>query len=557
MLLSEMRVRNYRTIGAEQTLRLPSGTTLVGPNNSGKTNLLKAVGLFFTGYDNSEGYRRAVDLTFGAGSQQTSLVATFAADGHATDPEILNLLDELHAIIGTTRDSDSFNVNLYFTGANNTAVYRVFGNAKVSDQTDRPNYSRKQKQLVELLLGQFRVHYVPSAKSIDNLYTDLLLPFLAEAAYRAIEPQLDAVEVELKAVATSLNGELSKVGLGSITSEFHLDTSAPSRTLAGFHLMVSDPGNTPLHEKGQGIQSTALFASFAWITQREKQAGFTPIWLIEEPESYLHPELTKAVHEMLNNLSTESLVIATTHSLAFVPVDVQRVQGVDLDKGRTIISTFARHSDATLRIRQSLGVQFADYYNLGRTNIFVEGPSDEDLIRWASEILDPAHTRFPLVHESLIQDFGGVKQLEGFLRATFDPIRRERAVVSVFDGDEAGVKSRQALQGFFGQKNVDFKPNEHFVSVRNGYAIEGLFPDLDIETLHETVGGWFDTYSVDSAGELEPFRVKDSRKADFIRALKILNEGEDDETWAYRWVPFLEAIEAALEKQLATLGLTP
>ncbi|HEY5231214.1 MAG TPA: AAA family ATPase, partial [Galbitalea sp.] len=155
MILTEMRVRNYRTVGPEQTLRLPSGTTLVGPNNSGKTNLLRAVQLFFTGYDNAAGYRRQTDLTFGVGSQRTSLVASFSADGHSRDSEILSLLDELHALVGTPRESDSFSVNLYFTGEHDTAVYRVFGNAKVRIEADRVAFSRKQKQLVEILLSTF------------------------------------------------------------------------------------------------------------------------------------------------------------------------------------------------------------------------------------------------------------------------------------------------------------------------------------------------------------------------------------------------------------------
>lgn len=98
-----------------------------------------------------------------------------------------------------------------------------------------------------------------------------------------------------------------------------------------------------------------------------------PLWLIEEPESYLHPELSKACQQLLGSLAQDSLVILTTHSLAFVPHDVERVQGVDLDEdGATIISSFDSHAEATRRIRESLGVQFADYYNLAQTNIFVE-----------------------------------------------------------------------------------------------------------------------------------------------------------------------------------------
>ena len=61
--------------------------TLVGPNNSGKTNLLKAIQVLFTGYANTYGYARDIDLTFGVGRSRTSIIATFVGDPIA-DKEI-------------------------------------------------------------------------------------------------------------------------------------------------------------------------------------------------------------------------------------------------------------------------------------------------------------------------------------------------------------------------------------------------------------------------------------------------------------------------------------
>ncbi|MHA7145583.1 ATP-dependent nuclease [Arthrobacter sp. TmT3-37] len=554
MKLTELRVRNYRTIAGEQTIRLNSGTTLVGPNNSGKTNLLRSVQLFFTGYENEAGYDKEVDLTFGAGSQRTSLVASFALDGHPRDEEVASLLSELHEIVGTERESESFSVNLYFAGANNTPVYRVFANTKVPNEADRPAFSRKQKQLIEILMSTFRCHFVPSAKSTSRLYQDLLQPFLTEIAAEAIEPHLKGIQEALGKVSDSLNDQLSSVGLGQISATFALQGTSRSRLLTGFELLLSDPQRTPIGEKGQGIQSTALFASFVWITQQEQAAGHVPIWLIEEPESYLHPELSKSCQELLGTLAQHSLVVLTTHSLSFVPPDLQRIQGVDLDThNRTVVSSFTTHRDATGRIRDALGVQFSDYYNLGQTNILVEGPSDVELLVWAVKRCGGPED-YPLIRQAYIDDFGGVKQLEGFLKAVFEPISLERALVSVFDGDEAGNKSRQNLQQYFGQKNVQFQPNIHFVSIRTGYAVEGLFPDSWLAEAYEQHPGWFDSFSVDAVGAVEPFVVKDRNKSNLQNLMQKQAEDADDLEWAGRWLPVLNAIEAALKKQLDKLN---
>ena len=554
MKLSELRVRNYRTIATEQTLKLSTGTTLVGPNNTGKTNLLKSVQLFFTGYENSAKYDKASDLTFGAGTQRTSLVATFELDGHPRDAEVESLLTELHDIVGTERDPKFFSVNLYFAGISNTPVYRVFANTKVPNETDRPAFSRKQKQLVEILMNTFRCHFVPSAKSTSYIYNDLLRPFLTEIATNAIEPHLRGIEDALVEVSDSLNAQLATVGMGHINAEFSLQGTSKSRVLSGFDLLLSDPQKTPIGEKGQGIQSTALFASFVWITKREKEAGLVPIWLIEEPESYLHPELSKSCYELLEILAEHSLVVLTTHSLSFVSSDLQRIQGIDLDKNkRTIVSKFSTHREATERIRSALGVQFSDYYNLGQTNIFVEGPSDAELISWAAELCG-SEDKYRLIKSSHIENFGGVTQLEGFLKAVFPQISSERALVAVFDGDSAGQKSRQALQQYFGQKQKSFEANKHYVSIRRDFAVEGLFPDSWLIEANEQHPVWFETFSQDANGEVEPFRVRSKNKSSIQNFLQERAEASADLIWAERWIPVLDAIEGALKTQLAGLS---
>src|SRR5690606_33995214 len=109
------------------------------------------------------------------------------------------------------------------------------------------------------------------------------------------------------------------------------------------------------------------------------------------------------------------------------------------------------------------------------------------------------------------------------------------------DGDDAGVKERKDLQQYFGQKKVQFRANEEFVSVRDRFAIEGLFPDAWLISLYSSRPGWFETFSVDASGSLEPFKVKDDRKGDVIKALRAVADSQADLAWAERFISVLAA----------------
>ncbi|WP_162048266.1 AAA family ATPase [Vibrio taketomensis] len=62
MKLDSIKVKNFRTLEEEVTVSFDGGVTIVGPNSSGKTNILKAVQMFFTGFDNKYHYCLSRDL---------------------------------------------------------------------------------------------------------------------------------------------------------------------------------------------------------------------------------------------------------------------------------------------------------------------------------------------------------------------------------------------------------------------------------------------------------------------------------------------------------------
>lgn len=550
MRLTEIRVRNFRSIEAEQHFQIPGSMTLVGPNNSGKTNLLRAIQVLFTGQANSYGYARESDLTFGAGRARTSITATFDGDPGA-EPDIYDSVDELHTLQGTTRASTQLVLTLYFTEAN-TPVYSFFPNIKRPKAgAQAAQYSRAHIGLVSRLLSGFSLHYVPSAKSVSQIYLELLTPFLRRKVSKVIEPHLPEIGQSLKEAADALNAELKTAKLSEYEASFSLPGQSIEALVSGFDFMISDPQKTPIHEKGMGIQTTALLAAFRWITQQETAEGLQVLWLLEEPESYLHPHLASNCNSILENLAEDATVVKTTHSMAFVPQDPKYVSGTSLNtKNRTEIESYKTFTEAVSAIRTALGIKFSDFYNLAPFNILVEGPTDRELFTWMLDILPNERCPLSFVRQAEFEDFGGVKHLSGFLRATYQFIRLEHACLAVFDGDDAGEKERRDLQAYFGQNSIPFEANKHFVSVRSRFAIEGLFPDEWVKAIYEEHASWFDSYAVDASGQLEPFKVKDNRKSNMQAKLVSYAEAEEELDWAGRFINVFQVMDSALEKKL-------
>lgn len=522
--------------------------------------------MFFTGHENQLNYRRDVDLTFGASSAKTSLLATFKGDfGRAEvdgveayvgmDGPFFEDFHRLCRLYGRDPADETFSLSLVFSPSG-TPTYQFFPNLrKPRDSATQAAISRTQRQLVSDLLSKFSCHYIPSAKSVEQLYEEILNPFLTRVAARAVEPQVAALADSLSHVADNINRELNDVGIEDLKASFSFPGAGVESMLSRVAFELSDRHKTAVTRKGQGIQSTALIAALRWVTAEERGADREAIWLLEEPESYLHPELMTTVRGLLKRLGDDSHLVLSTHSLAFVPDVAERVVGVDLDdEGRTVVRRFSSAVEAGEKLRAALGVRFSDYYNLSERNVLVEGASDREIIRWYLDMVPAAEAELPRLRSAHVRDFGGVKHLSGWLRATYALIRDERAVVTMFDGDSAGDKERADLQRFFGQKQVPFQANREYVIVRAGFPIECLFPDawmIDAQVQHP---GWFHDIAVDASGQLQSLRMNDNSKNQIMNYLVARAESEEGVAWRKRLDDVANALDEGLRIQRARLG---
>ncbi|MHB1127897.1 MAG: ATP-dependent nuclease [Bacillota bacterium] len=553
MKISHFRIKSFRTIKREIAVSLKDGTCLVGPNNVGKSNLLRALQMFFTGYENKYGYTRERDLPFGVNNTQTSLICTFSAEqDNQYDEEVLSRYHQLHNMIPipvpTGRD-----ITIYLTfSSGSNPTYRLFPNTPLPHGTVAADFSRRQKAVVQDVLAKFVLYYVPSNKSFLDLYQSLVLDFIRQEIANDIQPVLSTIRDHLAQISNEVSQALSGINEGHLHIELRPPGPEAKEMLSGFDFHLLDPQDTSVFSKGVGIQSAAMMAFFLWISRRNRGAQRNTVWLLEEPESYLHPSLATGVSGLVRQLSSEAIVLLTTHSLSFVSKTPERNVGLSIEDSSTSAIQFTSYREATTTLRKTLGVEFSDFFNLDLYNLFVEGELDKRYLEWyLDHRLRQGKPGLDILGKPTctIIEFGGVGFLGGFLKANYQFIRPERPTVSVFDGDQAGVREARGVQQYCGQKNIPFVANRNFVYVRDRFAIEGLFPDAWIIDHHTNLANWYDEFSVDVQGALVSFRVKDSHKLQFYRDMTQKAEAEPTDVWAERFERLVQVLNDSLKSQ--------
>lgn len=72
----------------------------------------------------------------------------------------------------------------------------------------------------------------------------------------------------------------------------------------------------PMSHKGTGYRRLFMVARFRYLAEKKK--GTNVIYLIEEPETFLHPSAQEDLINAFNDLSEDNQIIASTHSPVFV-----------------------------------------------------------------------------------------------------------------------------------------------------------------------------------------------------------------------------------------------
>ncbi|MGZ7158834.1 AAA family ATPase [Escherichia coli] len=102
MEIVSFKVSQYRSISGEISSDNFNGLTIVGQNNSGKTNLLKAMRVFFEGKFNPELYDYEKDKPHGVKQGQTSFAVRFTFSESELDDVSEDLRSPTHCPVPNT-----------------------------------------------------------------------------------------------------------------------------------------------------------------------------------------------------------------------------------------------------------------------------------------------------------------------------------------------------------------------------------------------------------------------------------------------------------------------
>jgi putative ATP-dependent endonuclease of OLD family len=131
-----------------------------------------------------------------------------------------------------------------------------------------------------------------------------------------------------------------------------------------------------LERRGSGMRRLLMVAFFQYLAERGRETGGDFVFAVEEPENCLHPGLQRELVASFRRLADEGYqVIITSHSPVFAgasPIEDLALIVRDAGAARAIQSPELDLSD----VAEQLGVEPSDQVTGYNACIFVEGPSD-------------------------------------------------------------------------------------------------------------------------------------------------------------------------------------
>ncbi len=526
-----LEIENFRSI-IEKPLQINFSdlTVIVGPNNCGKSNILRALQLFFTGqiegapYITDRDYPKSGELNKSA---QTKITLTVTYEP-TKEVSLKRALDELEKESDQQRlDDDQITLRLSYS-KNGVESWQFLGK-KGARNIRKELILKVRDSLVQSVIFKYIPVGRDSLESISNeISTELIRTIFSgwsgavkkrQEINEAISTLLARLSPELQSSSDSVTGSIQKVFTEVKKLELRLPFANLEEMLPNLTPVISDTAETGLKSKGAGIQTSSLLFLLKYLADNHPQrhnARQTFIWAVEEPESFLHPTKQKAMAEMLRGFANEVQTVITTHCGHFVPRSPLGAQSYVVDKASTKPwSTEVVGNDYELA-RQTLGISFLDSMVLYPINLVVEGPSDEIFILGALRKLEGSISLTQLDVKCFPANnaTSATYLFESLVRFS----DTDTTVRLVIDGDKAGHDALNSLLGRAKRDDIKWKANGDYFQLP--VDVENLLSERVKRLLHEERPAQVQLIE-DLHGKIRSFKVLENKKENALRAVEL------------------------------------
>lgn len=447
--------------------------TICGKNNVGKTNVLRAVNLFF----NQDDYEPQVDMP----------VFKSATGGSAIHPKI------------TIRFFDDKSLLFYEIEKNwkDWNAGKISAKGKKQRRSERNWTNLKGEECLEFL-GKIKFYFLEAANMIipdmineisDNMLTSEFNKSRFSQSKKelkmAYDKYVDGLQLVLDEFAYSIS-ETFKMFKENWNVKFIVPKRSNSfRELISedVELTINDQGSLGIEDKGSGLQRLASILLQIETAIRGKK-GDTIIFCVDEPDIFLHEGMQKKLKEFFDLKAKDMQIIYTSHSKIFINTfnmknvilldaiihtksSVRKKRDINVIETKKVDIT---NEDGYAVICENLGIEKSEYNILERKNILVEGNCDK-------KYLEGLMRYFGLKVPNIISVNGAnniVKYLE-FYESYYKNIDNYIPQIKViYDNDSAGrdayeknqkkkyphiIVKHHILQNVWGDANINSQKN--------------------------------------------------------------------------------------------------
>ena len=394
MKLVSFSVSNFRSITQAYKLPLGDYAVLVGPNNEGKSNLLRAIGIGLSLLSRGRYYlprRHSLRYTYRETQRfDYDWGRDFPVGLQANKPEGRSQFTLEFSL--TPEELQAFNSAVGGHLATNLKVKLSLGREEAKAEIllkgrAKSVYNKHMQEIAAFIAQHIVVQYIPSIRTSRlaiDVMEDILERELAQLekdpAYVALVQKVGAAQ---KPILESIGREMTQTIRGFVpdVKEIRLRTEeellhAVRRSCS---VLVDDGALTNLEEKGDGVKSLIAISLLRHSSQGALGAK-SLILAVEEPESHLHPAAIHRLREVLLEIAHTHQVIIATHS----PVLVDRAninRNIIVDSGKAVAAKCLRD------IRETLGVVLSDNLAGAHLVLLVEGTGDKSILEsWLTAI---------------------------------------------------------------------------------------------------------------------------------------------------------------------------